>query len=171
MGLLHAERGETDDAERTFRQARNIARARGDTLVESSVEQNYAELLISQHRDDEAVAACERAMALAMQRGDRLRRAGSLKLRARVERARRDYDAAIGSLAEACELARASEDSILEAELLCDVGEVWRLRGERAVAGAVWTEALATFTKAGAHRAATDTAALISGADLPVERR
>ena len=171
VGRLHSERGEPELATRAFARARAIASSRGDTLVESTVEQNYAELLVTQDRLDEAMVACERALALATQRGDRLRRAGSLKLRARIERGYRDYDAAIASLAEACELARAAEDSILEAELLCEVGEVWRLRGERGVAGAVWSEALATFNRVGAKRAAVDTAALISHAERPASQR
>jgi tetratricopeptide (TPR) repeat protein len=117
---------------------------------------------MAQERYDEAAVECDEALSLSTRRGDRLRRAESLKLRARIERVRRDYDAVIGSLAEASALAREVEDHILEAELLCELGEVWQLRGDSAIADAVLTEAVDTFTRAGAGRAASEAASHLS---------
>jgi hypothetical protein len=75
---------------------------------------------------------------------------------------RQDYDALISSLAEACELARNTEDHMLEAELLCELGEIWHLRGSHSIADAVLSEAVEAFTRAGAGRAAHDAAARLS---------
>jgi hypothetical protein len=46
--------------------------------------------------------------------------------------------------------------------LLCELGEIWHLRGNHAIADAVLSEALEAFTRAGAGRAATDAAARLS---------
>jgi len=121
------------------------------------VEQNRAELLLMQRRLDEATAACTRAFALAHERGDRLRIAETLKLRAKLEREHGDYEQALATLEEARRATNATEDALLAAELLCEIGEVWRRRGERVRAGAMWTEALAAFERVGAGSAAVDT--------------
>lgn len=156
MGKLHGDRGETALAEQCFTRAAGIARERGDLLVESVVEQNRAELLLLQRRLDEAAAACTRAFALAHDRGDRLRIAETLKLRAKLEREGGDYETAIATLEEASRATNPTEDALLAAELLCEMGEVWRRRGERVRAGAMWREALAAFERVGAGPAAMD---------------
>ena len=156
MGKLHGDRGETALAEQCFARAIGIAQERGDLLVESVVEQNRAELLLLQRRLDEAAAACCRSLALAQARGDRLRIAETLKLQAKLERERGEYGAAIATLEAARRATHPTEDSLLLAEILCEIGEVWRRRGERVMAGAMWSEALAAFERLGAVPAAAD---------------
>lgn len=156
LGKLHGDRGETALAEQSFDRALEIARDGGDVLVESVVEQNRSELLLLQRRLDDATVACARAFALASQRGDRLRIAETLKLRAKLERERGDYDRALTTLEEARAATHPTEDALLAAELLCEIGEVWRRRGERVMAGRMWAEALTAFDRVGAGPAATD---------------
>jgi tetratricopeptide (TPR) repeat protein len=156
LGKLHGDRGESALAEQSFARASAIARARGVKLVESVVEQNRAELLLVQRRLDDAAVACARALALATERVDRVRIAETLKLRAKLEREGGDYDRALATLEDARKTTHPTEDALLAAELLCEIGEVWRRRGERVMAGAMWTEALAAFGRVGAVPAAVD---------------
>jgi tetratricopeptide (TPR) repeat protein len=156
VGKLHGDRGELPLAEMAFSRAIAIARRRSDLLVECVVQQNRAELLLVQGNVDGARKACTRSLDLAIMRGDHLRHAEGLKLRAKLEREEKEFDRAIATLEEARSLADPTEDALLAAELLCEIGEVWRMRGERAVAGAVWSEALAAFTRLGAKPAASN---------------
>lgn len=161
LGKLHGERGETALAEQSFDRAIRIARERADLLVESVVEQNLAELHLMQRDLEGADSACARALELASRRGDRLRLAETLKLRAKLERERGAFDAAIRTLEEARRETDPTEDALLAAELLCEIGEVWRRRGERVMAGAIWREAMQAFERAGAYPAAADASSKI----------
>ena len=88
--------------------------------------------------------------------GDMIRMAETLKLRAQLERERAEFDRAIATLEQAREIAQSTEDALLAAEIICELGEVWRRRGERVMAGAMWQEALAAFERVGAAPAAAD---------------
>jgi tetratricopeptide (TPR) repeat protein len=120
------------------------------------VELSRAEALIATGRLQDAEAGCERALRLADERGDRLRRAEALRLRAAIARRRARLDEAERLVEEAQQLARESEDALLTAELLRELGEVWQQRGDSTRARAAWLEALTTFRRLGAAPDAGD---------------
>ena len=106
---------------------------------------NIAEAFIAEGRWDEADEPCERALAIALQRGDSLRRADALKFLGILERERGRIDRADRHHRHALDLAREGQDSLLEAEILRELGSSrWR-RAEEGPARELWQESIDLF--------------------------
>jgi ATP/maltotriose-dependent transcriptional regulator MalT len=154
LGRLHTIAGELDDAERASQEALSLAKSLGDVPLAEIVELSRVDLLIARGRADEAETLCRHEIALAEHRGDRSRRAESLRLLAKIGRERGELEGAARSLDEARSLARESEDALLSAEVERDAGDLWLRRGEPEAARLAWEQALARFRALGAAREA-----------------
>ena len=169
IAKLHIEQGQLPEALEALEQGLRIARERRSSLVEGLLEMNRATALLSLGREDEAAASCARALTLAEMRGDSLRRAEALRIRAILETRRRDFLAAMRSLEDAEALAAQAQDALLTAEVHRDQGDVHRHSGDAELARALWDRAIRRFADLGATRAADDVASRIRS--LPEARR
>lgn len=162
MGTLYRERRQLSDAEQAITRARALADRCGDTWTLFVIELNYADVLLDLGHVARAEALCERAIAVASDRGDHVHQAKALRCRARVFSGRRAWTEAAHDLERALGLARACGDASLVAEILMDLGGVRRHAGHpQALVRRTWDEALELFTLAGArHHASTITAQL-----------
>ena len=165
LGKLCTDQKRHLEAEAVFAWGLRIARARESRLVEGLLELNRAELLLGIGRVSEAREGCTRALALAEQRGDPLRRSDALRVRAAIERECGDLAAALVSLSEARGLAAEAEDALLVAKILKELGEVLRERGEREASREAWTAAHADFARLGAAREAKEVEGKLATAD------
>ncbi len=151
LGMLYTDLRWFDQARTCFLLARERARARGDALVEGVVELNLAEMLVGLGELEEAGEACDRALSLAEERGDALRRAEALRVRGSLL-GRMDAPAAMRVLQEAHALATGARDALLCAEVEREMGEVSRRGGDAGRARAAWERALDRFRALGAAR-------------------
>jgi tetratricopeptide (TPR) repeat protein len=127
-----------------------IAKERGDTIVQSVVTLNLAEVWVGLERLDMADTLCSQALEEAQQRGDHLTAAGALKVRASIERARGALDKSIATLRIAIYEAEGAEDRLLHAEMLRELGEISRALGNPGAARSAWREAADAFRRTGA---------------------
>jgi len=151
LGMLHTDHGHFTDAEAAYERALTIARRCGNAQVARAVSLNRVELLIAAERWAEADEQCSRSLNAAEQRRDRQRRAEALKFLGIIERNRRQYDRSADALSQARRLAGESGDVLLSAELLSELGETWRRRGDAREARAAWQEAESVFAGVGAR--------------------
>lgn len=152
LGMLHAELEQFDEAELAYQQGLTLARRRGDVMMEGHIELNRAEAFVAQARFDDGLTCCQLALDIATQRKDHLRRAQALKCRAVIERRRGDLSCALMTLQQAQKLAKTAEDALLGAEILRELGEVCRERGNGEDARTAWALAYEQFTHLGASR-------------------
>ena len=154
LGMLYTDQRRYDDAEAAFARGLALARSRGDLLVEGALEVNRTAMLIAAERWAEAEAGCDRALAIAEQRSDRLRTAEALRLSAKLDRHRCEFDRAAERITAARALTDEGEDVLLGAELLSELGEVRQSQGRTGEARDAWREALGEFTRLGAAHGA-----------------
>ena len=144
LGLLYTREAAYARAFDVLDRALALANLTRDVASEAIVEENRADLFIATGKLDQAEAAATRAYAIADQRHDNTRRAASLRLLAKVGRAR---DSAakepIAMLERALVLSDFGEDVLLRAQILCDLGDVARDVGEVSRAKEHWRRALA----------------------------
>jgi tetratricopeptide (TPR) repeat protein len=150
LGMLYTDQGSFVEAEAAYERALTLARGRGDARVERAIELNRVEMLIAAAKWAEADEKCARSLRAAEDRGDALRHAEALKFLGMIERHREKYDRSTAALTEAQELAWESEDVLLSAELLFELGETWHRRGEAQEARSAWEEAATVFDRLGA---------------------
>ncbi|MBX6332810.1 MAG: tetratricopeptide repeat protein [Gemmatimonadaceae bacterium] len=150
LGVLATHTDHAAEAEAAFDEGLALARTRGDVFLEGLLVLGRAELLIRTGRLEDGENECERALVVADQRGDRLRRAEALRLRAMIDQQRCDLDRATRSLTEAEELALEGEDARLVADVLREAGQVWLRRGDIGHARATWEQAMSIFRTIGA---------------------
>jgi len=153
LGMLYTDQRRYDEADAAFSRGLALAQARGDLLVEGALEVNRTEMLIAAQRWAEAEEGCDRALRIAEPRGDLLRTAEALRLVARLDRHRCDYDRAAEVITAARALTDDGEDALLGAELLNELGEVRQAQGRTVEARDAWREALGQFTRLGAVQA------------------
>jgi ATP-dependent transcriptional regulator len=156
QGMLHTKRGQYDDARRVLQRALDIAKSREDTQVEGIVALNLAEVWIGIGELDLAARACAEALEDAQERGDHLTAAEALKCRAKIECKRGAYDDGLATLRIARYQAEGSQDQLLLAEILRELGEVSRASGDGRAARTAWTQAVDTFEGLGASFDAAD---------------
>ena len=144
----------------------SIAKARNDTLIESIVTLNLAQVWVVSGKLDDAERACAAALEAARARGDHLTIAEALKCRARIERERGAFDASIATLRIGIFEAEGIEDRLLQAEMLREFGQTSRALGNSADARLAWREAAESFEGVGAQYEAAEINALI--ASLPI---
>ncbi len=145
LGMLQTDLGRLGEAESTLERGLANARERGDLTMEGLLELNRTEALTRGRKWKAAREACRRALAIAVERGDDLRRGEALKLQGVIARETGGLRKAIGLLEQALALASSSEDALLVAEILTEVGEAWRQKGDAARARAHWETALERF--------------------------
>ena len=119
------------------------------------IEANRAELLLSLGQFDDAVASCDNAFAIAVDRGDKLNAAEALKRRGEVERHRGRCSNARITLTAAKALADECEDALLGAEILRELAHVCEMDGKRDDAREAWSAAHEKFITLGAAPDAT----------------
>lgn len=152
IGLLHIETGRYAEALQAFQQADELARARGDRLMEWRLALGRTALQLAAGRLDDAEREHARAVVMTERRHERPLRAETLLLGARLLHARGELQPAIAALEEARELAGQSEDALALARTLLELGDVQLEQGENEAAHELWAEALAGFTRIGASR-------------------
>jgi tetratricopeptide (TPR) repeat protein len=166
IGMLYTKLGHYQRAIETLERGLAIAKTRGDTVVESILTLNLAEVWVAVGKLDEAEHACRVSFESASRRGDHLTVAGALKCRARIERERGAFDASIATLRIAIFEAEGLEDRLLQAEMLREFGQTSRALGNPAEARLAWKEAAESFEDVGARHEAEEINALL--ASLPI---
>ena len=161
LGMLYTRKGEFDKARAALEKGISIAHG-SDPTVESILTLNLAESWIGAGRLDLADGACARALQSAQRRGDHLTAAGALKCRARIERERGAFDKAMATLRIAIYEAEGTEDRLLHAEMLRELGEVSRALGNPGGAKAAFREAVTTFDAAGAREEVEELRSIIA---------
>ncbi|HEX8692594.1 MAG TPA: tetratricopeptide repeat protein [Longimicrobium sp.] len=156
MGILHCRLGEHDRAEEVYARGIALARARQASAVEGILEANRAEARIGAGRLEDAEAGCAWAYTLAQRRGDPVRMAEALRIRALMDERQGRLGDALAALDRARELAEPVGDPLLLAEVLRETGEVWRRYGEAHLAREAWHGALSRFRELGARADAAD---------------
>jgi tetratricopeptide (TPR) repeat protein len=165
IGMLYTKLGHYQRAIETLERGLAIAKARGDTVVESILTLNLAEVWVAVGKLDLAEGACRVSFESASRRGDHLTIAGALKCRARIERERGAFDASIATLRIAIFEAEGLEDRLLQAEMLREFGQTSRALGNPEEARLAWREAAESFEDVGARHEAEEINALL--ASLP----
>ena len=165
IGMLYTKLGHYQRAIETLERGLEIAKARGDAVVESILTLNLAEVWVAVGKLDQAENACRVSFESASTRGDHLTIAGSLKCRARIERERGAFDASIATLRIAIFEAEGLEDRLLQAEMLREFGQTSRALGNPEEARLAWREAAESFEDVGARHEAAEINALL--ASLP----
>jgi tetratricopeptide (TPR) repeat protein len=163
LGMLECKSEHFAASEEAFARGIELARAAGARAVEGILETNRAEMRLCAGRLDEAEEGCARALAVAEERGDPLRMAEALRVRARIEEERDRLADALADLEQARALAAAVDDALLAAEVLRELGEVWRRRGDTGRAREALGGALRRFAEMGAARDAAQVEAALAG--------
>jgi tetratricopeptide (TPR) repeat protein len=154
LGMLYTQGGDHERARSVLEEGLSIARS-VDPAVEGILTLNLAEAWIVAGDLEKADEACVRALDSAQRRGDHLTAAGALKCRARIERERGALDKSMATLRIAIYEAQGTEDRLLHAELLRELGEISRALGNAGGAKSAWREAEEAFRVAGADGDAT----------------
>ena len=152
LGILHTKIKNFGEARDHLERGLAIAVNRSDTVVENVITLNLAEVWVGLGRLDMADQYCEEALEQAQRRGDHLTAAGSLKIRAAIERQRGALDKSIATLRIAIFEAEGSEDRLLHAEMLRELGEISRAVGNPGAARSAWREAVDSFNLVGASQ-------------------
>lgn len=163
LGTLQVDLGLVDEARESLARGVAIAKERRDRALECLFELARAEVFIAQEDWQLAREACGRAEEIVDERGDALGRAETLKLRAVIARETGSADEAIRLLDNAHVLAVEGEDAFLDAEVLVEMGEAFRVGGQANKARAFWEAAIARFRVLNATQDAATTQARIAG--------
>ncbi|HMG69924.1 MAG TPA: tetratricopeptide repeat protein [Gemmatimonadaceae bacterium] len=150
LGILHTKIRNFEEARGHLERGRAIAVNRGDVVVENVTTLNLAEVWLGLGRLDTADKFCGMALEQAQRRGDHLSAAGALKVRAAIERQRGALDKSIATLRIAIFEAEGSEDRLLHAEMLRELGEISRASGNPGAARSAFREAVDFFQAVGA---------------------
>lgn len=150
IGVLYTREGATARALDSLDRARALAVELGDLASEGIVEENRSALFVAMGRLDTAEMAASRAFGIAEQRNDDTRRAAALRAFARVTAARApSSDSVVLQLERAATLSEASGNALLRVEVLSDLGDAYRDRGDPARARETWRRALDIARRAG----------------------
>jgi tetratricopeptide (TPR) repeat protein len=152
LGILHTKIRNFGEAREHLERGLAIAVNRSDTVVENVITLNLAEVWVGLGRLDTADKFCEDALEQAQRRGDHLTAAGALKIRAAIERQRGALDKSIATLRIAIFEAEDSEDRLLHAEMLRELGEISRAVGNPGAARSAWREAVDYYHVIGANQ-------------------
>ena len=140
-----------DDAELVFSRGLALARARDDLLSEGMFEENRAEARLARGEIEEAYPSICRALEVAEQRRDDVRKAAALKLKGAYERLSGRPDLAVETLRYGLTLAAIGEDALLGGEILYQFGLALHARDDAKVAHEVWKAALDAFERIAAR--------------------
>jgi len=156
LGILHTKIRNYDEARDYLERGLAIAINRDDAVVENVMRLNLAEVWVGLGRLDLADECCAEALDQAQRRGDHLTAAGSLKIRAAIERQRGALDKSIATLRIAIYEAEGAEDRLLHAEMLRELGEISRAVGNSGAARSAFREAVESYTFIGANQEASE---------------
>jgi len=121
-------------------------------MSEGILEQNRAELGLIRDAIEEAYPSIARALEVAEQRSDDVRRAAALKLRGAYERLSGRPAAAGDTLRQALTLSAVGEDALLGAEILYQYGLALFDEGDVEHARSAWQSALDSFERISARQ-------------------
>jgi tetratricopeptide (TPR) repeat protein len=152
LGYLLVHEGNFDEARDAFERGLGLARARGDLMSEGILEGNRAELRLMLGEIEDAFAGIMRALEIAEQRDDDVRRAGALKLLGAYQRLSGRPTEAAATLERAATLSAISEDAVLGAEVLYQFGLALHAAGDEGSARQVWEAALEAFERIAARQ-------------------
>lgn len=163
LGVICTKEGRYAEAEASLRRARGIARSRGDLMCEGVVAENRAELELIRHAIDDAYEPMMRALEIADQRGDELRRAAALKLRGAYQRLCGRPAEAAETLRYALTLSAVGEDALLGAEVMYQYGLALYEDDQKEAAQDAWRAAMDAFERIAARRWVTRVRERLSG--------
>src|SRR4051812_25311393 len=152
LGILHTKIRNFGEARDYLERGLAIAVNREDATVENVIKLNLAEVWMGLGSLESADECCAEALDQAQRRNDHLTAAGALKIRAAIERQRGALDKAIATLRIAIYEAESSEDRLLHAEMLRELGEISRAVGNTGAARSAWREAVDSFENIGASQ-------------------
>jgi tetratricopeptide (TPR) repeat protein len=152
LGILHTKIRNFTEAREHLERGLAIAINRKDAVVENVITLNLAEVWVGLGRLEVADEFCAQALDQAQRRADHLTAAGALKVRAAIERQRGALDKSIATLRIAIYEAEGSEDRLLHAEMLRELGEISRAVGNPGAARSAWREAVDAFEVVGANQ-------------------
>ena len=161
LGILHTKIKNYNEAREHLERGLAIAINREDAVVENVIRLNLAEVWLGADRLDLADDCCAEALEQAQRRGDHLTAAGSLKIRAAIERQRGALDKSIATLRIAIYEAEGAEDRLLHAEMLRELGEISRAVGNTGAARSAFREAVESYTVIGANQEVVELSAEI----------
>jgi tetratricopeptide (TPR) repeat protein len=150
LGMLFTRTGDYDAARTALERGVLLAILRKDSAVEGILFLNLGEMWLASGDLVRAERSCTRSLEDAKRRGDRLTTAEALKCRAKIEHRRGNYDCGVASLKLAQQEASGAEDRLLGAEILRELGEISRSRGDTRAARSAWSDAAEEFRNAGA---------------------
>ena len=139
------------EADRAITRGLPLAKIRGELYYEGVFEEVRAEMHLARGELEEAEPAIARALAVAEQRRDDVRKSAALKLRGAWERLTGRNDAAIDSLRYAATLAAVGEDALLGAEVLYQFGLALFDGKNEPLAREAWRTALDAFERISAR--------------------
>lgn len=151
-GMVEADLELWDQADASFLTALELATVGDNREMIAKTLVNRSEVLLEQATPAEAVAHCDRALAIYAEVGDEVGRAEALRWRGRALMVLGDLVEAERGIAEALHIAVRSNARLLEGEASRDLGELHALRGDHAGALKKLRAALATFADLGAER-------------------
>jgi len=152
LGILHTKIRNFGEARDYLERGLAIAVNRSDRVVENVIRLNLAEVWMGLGSLESADECCAEALDQAQRRGDHLTAAGALKIRAAIERQRGALDKCIATLRIAIYEAEESEDRLLHAEMLRELGEISRAVGNSGAARSAWREAVNSYQTIGANQ-------------------
>lgn len=152
LGMHHADVGEWDEADEAYARCLELCEEQGNRQMIANVLLNRSELSIARGSPEDAIAACDHALALYDRLGDEVGRGEALRWRGHALVRMKRLPEAEHALDEAIRIARRAQVRLLEAESLRDLGESRLAAGDRVAATQALRAALALFEQLGAQR-------------------
>ena len=151
LGMWHADRAEWDEADEAFERALSLFEERGNKQMIANVLTNRSEVCYGRARVDDAIAQCDMALSVYAEIGDEVGRAEALRWKGHGLRLRRRFQESNHALTEALRIAERTRSRLLEAEVLRELGWVYRGVGDASKWGEVLRRALGLFRELGAE--------------------
>jgi tetratricopeptide (TPR) repeat protein len=167
LGMLHADLGEWDEADDSFRGALALFEQQGNRQLIADVLQNRAEVTLGRGRVQEAIAQSDMALSIYAEIGDEVGRAEALRWKATGLRALGRFGAATHALNESIRIAQRTRTALLEAESTRELGLVFKADNRPREARGAFAKALELFTELSALRDAQELEQEIARLDAP----
>ena len=161
LGVVYRRLGEFERALSVLLGGLEIARAGAGGLTEGVLSLNVAEVYVELGDCRRAVDHCDRALTLAVGRGDAVRQAEALRVRAMLESRSGATAVALATLESAHTMAESALDALLVAEIIHEKGVIRALIGDRSAAATAFTTARDDFLTIGATQDAEHSAELL----------
>lgn len=149
VARLHLQRGRLAEAREALGEGEALADRLEIVALQQLLSLTAAEVALAAGDRAACDAASARALSLASRRGDRVGRALALRLRARLAAGSAAGDDAVTALESARALAAQSEDLLLGARVLIELGDRVAERGDATRARTAWEQARAAYARLG----------------------